>query len=177
MMASIWTILETIFRTLHPWAPVIAASIAAGTGAWVAHKFGRIQEGIARQQASTAAAAAATAKSKLKLDLFDRRLTIYKSATDEINKAFSKSYIFNNQEYLSKIQGSQWLLNKQIEKYLSEDIPELLKKVADSHYLERHKSYEIISRPSVTVSMHGSKLNKMLVQIDSMFASYLTLDA
>ncbi|MEJ8851572.1 hypothetical protein [Variovorax rhizosphaerae] len=51
---------------------LIAASVAAGVTIY----FGRVQAGIARQQAKTAAMAAATARNKLRLDLFEKRLNV-----------------------------------------------------------------------------------------------------
>ncbi|MCB4787053.1 hypothetical protein LGR64_12260 [Delftia sp. Lp-1] len=107
-------------QALQPWAPVIAASIAAGVGAWVAHKFGRIQEGIARQQAETAAAAASTARKKLKLDLFDRRWAMYQVAVEAI-KTTRKMHHFSTEveiRFLDGIKGAKWIFNDEVADYL-----------------------------------------------------------
>jgi predicted metalloprotease len=79
------TVLPLWLEVIKAVAPLLAALLAAGVGAWVAHKFGRIQESIAKQQAATAAAAATTARNKLRLDLFDRRWAIYQTAKGVID--------------------------------------------------------------------------------------------
>jgi len=107
-------------QTLQPWAPVIAAAIAAA----IAITFGFIQASVSRQQAKTAAAAAATAKSKLKLDLFEKRLEVFTVTKNAIDIAW-KSRDFptsNDKVFLSGTSGARWLFNEQIADYIQRDI-------------------------------------------------------
>ena len=65
----------------------VATMAAAGVAALVAHRIGTSQTAIARQQAETAATEAETARSKLRLDLFERRLGVYNAAMAAITTA------------------------------------------------------------------------------------------
>ncbi len=111
-------------QALQPWAPVIAASIAAGVGAWVAHKFGRIQEDIARRQAETAAQAAKTARTKLRLDLFDKRIAVYEAANALIKKAARRQRITDDDryEFFQGTKSAVWLFDEETARYITETI-------------------------------------------------------
>jgi hypothetical protein len=93
-----------------------AALIAAGTGAFITHKFGTIQASIAQRQANTAAEAARTAKSKLKLDLFDKRQRVYQAATDMYGAINTKGKHTLQEQlaYRIGVSGCQWLFDDDI---------------------------------------------------------------
>ncbi|MDR0215913.1 MAG: hypothetical protein LBJ15_18220 [Comamonas sp.] len=105
-------------------APLIAALLAAGVGAWVAHKFGTIQAGIARQQAETARAAAATAKNKLKLDLFDRRLAIYEASIQTLASTILRDEKAEEADWAfrKKLEVAQWLFDKSVFDFLHKEL-------------------------------------------------------
>ncbi|MBV8247421.1 MAG: hypothetical protein JO200_03130 [Comamonas sp.] len=102
-------------------APLIAALLAAGVGAWVAHKFGTIQAGIARQQAETAAR-------KLKLDVFDRRLTSYKAIKAFITNAFHTGNFTPDERlnYLTELGTARWIFTPRVYAYLQGDLLQVL---------------------------------------------------
>ena len=106
-------------------APLIAALLAAGVGAYVAHKFGAIQANIAHRQAETAA-------KKLKLDVFDRRLASYKAIKAFISKAFHTGDFTPNErlEYLAELGTARWVFTPRVFAYLQGD---LLKVLDDMH--------------------------------------------
>lgn len=94
------------------------------TGLYVAHKFGGIQAAIARQQASTAAMAAMTARTKLNLDLFDKRWQVYKAARELIGVVGTKNSVSQLETgmFAAGIQGSQFLFDDSVHKYLGETL-------------------------------------------------------
>lgn len=101
-------------------SPVLAALLAGG----VAWKFGSIQAGIARQQAATAASAAATARNKLKLDLFERRLAVYKIAQDSslAITRFGRDGETAALDYFNGISAARWLFGEDVVNYLQKDL-------------------------------------------------------
>jgi hypothetical protein len=65
-----------------------------------------------------------TAHTRLKLDLFDRRLAIHGAARELIATVTSSGRI-NNQDtvaFLHGIQQARWLLNKRLVQYLEQDL-------------------------------------------------------
>ena len=118
------TVLPLWLEFIKAVAPLLAALLAAGVGAWVAHKFGRIQEGIARQQATTAAAAAATAKSKLKLELFERRIAVYEAVNYALHaRGWAQSTPYQREtELKERIHGARWIYDDAVFDYLSNEL-------------------------------------------------------
>lgn len=118
------TVLPLWLEFIKAVAPLLAALLAAGVGAWVAHKFGRIQEGIARRQAETAAQAAKTARTKLRLDLFDKRIAVYEAANTLIKKAARRQRITDDDryEFFQGTKSAAWLFDEETARYITETI-------------------------------------------------------
>jgi hypothetical protein len=167
-------------QAVQPWAPVIAASIAAGVGAWVAHKFGRIQAGIAAQQAETAADAAKTAKKKLKIELFERRWAMYQVATNAIRTALSCGGLSSVEEYayLSDIKGARWIFNDAVEKYLSTTLWQLFTdfKLASTN-LNDAGDREDRAALALAQSVAHERLFSQFRKIDEVFDEHLQLES
>ncbi len=165
-------------EVLRAVAPLFAAVLAAGVGAWVTHKFGRIQEDIARQQAATAAAAAQTAKSKLRLDLFERRLNVYNAAMTAItttlqNGDFSAT---DEREFLIGIQGARWIFDERIYHYLRH---ELWDQLTDLHMANQNLKDAIADRKALAEARGEAfrKIRDQLLHADEVFAPALQLSA
>lgn len=101
---------------LGPFLQFVAASMAVG----VAYKFGKIQAGIARQQADTAALAAQTARNKLKYELFERRLEMYDLVYKYIDTVMRARKIESNSdsEFLTAARPMGWLTDKTVVEYV-----------------------------------------------------------
>lgn len=106
------------FELIRAGAPVLAACIA-GVVAW---KFGAIQAGIARQQAATAAAAAQTAKSKLKLELFERRYELYELTVRTIENLgiLSEDQKVKDLIFLFEVRKARWIFGPDVQDFLQE---------------------------------------------------------
>jgi hypothetical protein len=183
IMGAFWmtpTVLPLWIEVVKAVAPLLAALLAAGVGAWVAHKFGRIQEGIARQQAATAAAAAQTAKNKLKLELFDRRIAVY----DAARKAIDSTGLMNYQReevqdaYKEGIDPAVWLFENDVLEYLNDELWPLLFK------------FGLASRDADTLTVHDERASAIREErdlrmelaaqshrINEVFARYLRLES
>lgn len=161
-------------------APLIAALLAAGVGAYVAHKFGTIQAGIAQQQAETARAAATTAKNKLKLDLFDRRLLVFEAAkralTNTENSLGNEDEVIR--EFTAGTLSSRWLFGDEIYDFMVSEMAPLLDKisstskqveVAENEQL-RGEAYEELSQLMADVFALKTKLMRI-------FEPYLKLES
>ena len=148
----------------------------------MAHKFGRIQEGIARQQAATAASAAETSRRKLKLDLFDRRWSIYKTAIDTVSKTLRELGFPTDSEfeYFAGIQSARWLLNEKVSSYLEGELVDVLN--------EFHYAHDFLGDPDVNaehevMAEHAAKKlaakEKVMAQrgrIEELFAPFLQIE-
>ena len=64
------------------------------------------------------------AQNKLKLDLFERRLAIYETATGYISSVMitGKTSQVKEMEFLTGIRGAKWLFNDEIVQYLNKDL-------------------------------------------------------
>lgn len=160
-------------------APVLAALLAGG----VAWKFGSIQAGIARQQAATAAAAAATAKQKLKLDLFDRRWTVYRAAVDTISFVLNQKEFPSEEEfkYLAAVQSSRWLFDDLIWDYLQFKLVAILNELHHcSDWTEDLMLTDSQADRDALEKRRQAAVKKVLDQLDAIeqiFAPYLRLEA
>ena len=102
----------------------IGTPLVAVCGVFIAHKFGKIQAAIAQQQANTAALSVQTARNKLKLDLFDRRLTIYNTVTTMLGQLGMTGNLSSDDErnYLVGINGAHWLFDVHVVAFLEKTI-------------------------------------------------------
>lgn len=89
-------------------------------GIYVAYKFGRIQADIGRRQAETATQSMATARTKLRLDLFEKRLAIYEALMDVVNKTQRRATITHEDVYALQqgAKSASWLFDVQTADYI-----------------------------------------------------------
>jgi hypothetical protein len=94
----------------------VGTPAAAAAGVYIAYKFGRIQAGIAKQQADTAARSTFLVQNKLKMEMFDRRMVVYKTIADMLTNLATKGWLSNEDEtaYLVGTNGAHWLFNDEI---------------------------------------------------------------
>ncbi|WP_143044687.1 hypothetical protein [Delftia lacustris] len=173
------TVLPLWLEFIKAVAPLLAALLAAGVGAWVAHKFGRIQESIARQQAETAKASSSTARNKLKLDLFDRRMAIYKAAADAISIAGRQGDFSTENEYTfeSGVQGARWLFGNDVVAYIEDELRPLFGRIRyAASVLEDQESEQGKQKAAVQKSKIIIELMNHRSKVDSVFAEYLRLE-
>ncbi len=90
-------------------------------GLYIAYRFGNIQAATAQQQASTAALSVRTAKSKLSLDLFEKRWESYSAARALIGAACSRSNVTQEEhgKFLAGTLGARFLFDKSVSDYLT----------------------------------------------------------
>lgn len=105
------------------------ATLSAAAGAtFITYKIGKGQREIAERQADTAAAEAHTAKNALKLELFDRRLGVYKAAHKAINSTGLLNYRRKEVEdaYEAGVDPAIWLFPQEVMDYLNDELWPLL---------------------------------------------------
>ncbi|MFS4514356.1 hypothetical protein ACMFLR_10870 [Delftia tsuruhatensis] len=159
---------STELQALQPWASVIAASIAAV----VAIIFGLMQVAIAWRQAKTAT-------NKLRLDMFDRRLAVYRGATDAIKTAirlqdFPSDY---DPSFLDGIYGARWILSPEIASYLQD---ELWKTLLDLHSVSSAVGYAKDSAEHAALldakSRKLKEVHSLTKELDRRFAPFLNMN-
>lgn len=168
-----------VFELVKALAPLCAAIIAASVGAWVAHKFGRIQEGIARQQAATAAAAAQTAKNKLKLDLFERRYEMYEftvRALERVNEA-TESRNMPDVAFLYELRKARWIFGEDVHIFLQEEVwPALLRYQFSQNELQKTADEEFAAVANKLTEQH-IRLFELSKKATEVFSPYLRLES
>lgn len=84
--------------------------VVASFGAWIAY-----QQWI-------------TARDKLRLDLYERRMAVYKAAWEAMGIVFTRGGISTEDEstYLQGIAGAQWLFGEEVVDYLNKELWEQL---------------------------------------------------
>ncbi|QQB53564.1 hypothetical protein [Delftia acidovorans] len=159
----------TIFNSAHlqvlqPWASVIAAFIAAS----VAIIFGAAQVWIAWQQSKTT-------RNKLKLDLFDRRLEVYKAASEAIATAIQTNDFTASDEraFFLGIRGSRWLLDAVADDYLRSDLFHAFDRLEK---IRLNKGKVKADEHQRLVSEATDAVRKELARLDSMFERFLRID-
>lgn len=164
----------TLLQALQPWAPVIAASMAAA----VAVIFGVIQASISRQQAKTAEAAAKIAGNKLKLELLDRRLAIY----DSVKQSASAIAIMGPKgddaavNYFRSISSARWLFGDEVLSYLRQEIGRSISDYRiEVDTLLNAESDEEKAEASAKTQAIRNQFFSALDRLDDVFAPYLTL--
>lgn len=107
-----------------PWRSIFVPLAAPLAALYVAIKFGHIQAEIGRRQAKTAALAMETARHKLRLDLFEKRFTVYEVVNSYIehvggNRNGTESDVF------ALIRGTKtaiWLFDEKTANYITKQI-------------------------------------------------------
>ncbi|WP_141829077.1 hypothetical protein [Delftia sp. HK171] len=158
---------STELQALQPWASVIAASIAAV----VAIIFGLMQVAIAWRQAKTAA-------DKLRLDLFDRRLEIYKAVKAAIGDAVHTGDVTQAEENEFRIatNATRWVFDNRVHTYVSSTLPlifgELHRTYAEIQEIrhQHHPDHIQKAREHVYAAIRREWTN-----VDEVFAPYLQL--
>ncbi len=156
----------------------VATMAAAGVAALVAHRIGTSQTAIARQQAETAATEAETARSKLRLDLFERRLGVYNAAMAAITTAVQNGDFSaaDEREFLAGIQGSRWILDERIHQYVRHELWDLL---TDLHMANQDLKDAVEDRKGLSEARGEAfkKVREQLFHADEVFAPALQLTA
>lgn len=102
-----WTVYWGAFAT--PFVALVAAGIAAS---------------IAYRQWQTAKAAATTAKSKLKLDLFERRFNVFQGVAQLIVKMSQDAMHDDNdvKAFFAKAAGAEFLFNEKVNGFILDEV-------------------------------------------------------
>ncbi|NVM87654.1 hypothetical protein FHT32_001293 [Variovorax sp. SG517] len=97
---------------------------AAAAAVFVAYKFGKIQAGIAKQQADTAILAAKTARNKLKFELFERRLVMYDRVYAYIDTVIGQGKIVaeSDSEFLTSVRAMGWITDRSVVDYVHKEL-------------------------------------------------------
>lgn len=158
---------STELQALQPWASVIAASIAAV----VAIIFGLMQVAIAWRQAKTAA-------DKLRLDLFDRRLEIYKAVKAAIGDAVHTGDVTQAEENEFRIatNATRWVFDNRVHAYVSTTLPlifgELHRTFANQKDLQFRPDAQHVQKERDAVYL---AIRREWTNVDEVFAPYLQL--
>lgn len=64
-----------------------------------------------------------TARDKLRLDLYEKRMAVYKTAWETLGVVFTRGDLTREDEsaYLQGTAGAQWLFGKEVQEYLSKE--------------------------------------------------------
>lgn len=125
-MASNFTQIWTTF--IQPLLTPLAALLGAASATYVTWRFGTIQAEIARQQAATASRAAETARKKLKLELFERRLSLYDKIYSFMRELPSLPFDTDFTPYFQDVREARWLFEKPLVDWLYMDLFETAKR-------------------------------------------------
>ncbi|MCO5338617.1 hypothetical protein [Delftia tsuruhatensis] len=158
------TVLPLWLEVIRAVAPLLAAALAGVVAWW----FGRIQARTARQQAETA-------KNKLKLDLFDRRLEIYKAASEAIATAIQTNDFTADDEraYFLGIRGSRWLLDQIADSYLRNDLFHAFDRLEKIRLNQREvRTDEFMKQRSQAVD----NVREQLKRLDHAFERFLRIE-
>lgn len=153
-------------------SPVVAlltAIIAAG----VAVAFGRVQARIARQQADTA-------RTKLQLELFDRRLVIYNAVKSAWGYAATKRAFPSEQinPYLLGTNGVRWLFEDNVVQYVEDTFLGMLIEIEFANAslsAAREASVDEQTKAANTLAARVKEIAAQQRVIDQLFSPYLKL--
>ena len=126
--------------------PSIATILIAAFAVWISYrqyKISKQQADISERQAQTSLNQAELAKKRLKLDLFERRMEIYRSVKETIGTVAGKGTITNDDMlvYLTGVQSAKWLFGNEVSDYLETDFWKFLVDL-QLHDSMSHSSYE-----------------------------------
>ena len=161
--------------------PPIATILIAGFAAWIAYrqyKISRQQADISERQAQTSLNQAAVAQKKLKLDLFERRMEIYRSVRETIGTIARKGTITNQDmlDYLTGVQSAKWLFGNDVSEYLENDFWSFLVDL-QLHDSMSHSSYE--KERTDAIFGKSKTMRKLVAQykvLDDLMRPYLALE-
>jgi len=159
------------FELIRAGSPLLAALLAGG----VAWKFGSIQAGIARQQATTAASAVQTAKNKLKLDLFDRRLAIYDAVCDIVDEWILPENQTSKRRarFVTAMNSSRWIFPEEVYQYLKHEVYTEMNDLQVMH----HRSELTEEEKKECLRIEARLMGHRDQSIDQVFGPHLTLEA
>jgi len=120
-----------------------------------------------------------TAQNKLKLDLFDKRMSVYQAVRDTLGHIASRGSISQEQQikYLSGIQTAKWLFDQELHDYLNET---LWHKIVDLELHQKLSSAENRGDPerSRHIQLQAETLKWLLSQysvLDSKCSRFMAL--
>lgn len=118
----------------------------------------------------------ATARNKLKLDFFDRRMTIYTAAVNVIDWLADPD--FDDITCISKLReaatSARWLLGRHVSEHISDLAKQAVKRCQEGKPLTR-ASYEDRETFLQAVRERISERKGRLEQLDKMFDKYLSV--
>ena len=155
-------------EVLRASAPIIAAC-AAGLVAW---RFGIVQTRIAHRQSETAS-------DKLKLDLYEKRIAVYQSASAFISYALTMGDMTQDKEmeFLRGTASAEWLFGDDVKKYLDQELWVLC---VDFHAINHELKDRQTSLSSKEAAEKRSKifslLRKQPQRLSEVFKPYLRFE-
>lgn len=118
------------------------------------------------------------AQNKLKLDLFDRRLSIHKAASEFLVSISTSGTIKNEEFYKFRASTSEtrWLISESIAKYFNEDF---LDKILEFQKIESELDGMLASEAKTNAVNAKNEIRKWLLDqhevLDKKFSNYLQL--
>ncbi|WP_131667112.1 hypothetical protein [Comamonas thiooxydans] len=167
------------WATNLPWGVILEHSRTYAlpvSSVYVAYKFGRSQAAIGRRQATTASLSMQTARNKLRLDLFEKRFSVFEAAETIIQKAKSHSSINSSDidKYLSDVKTATWLFDKGTAKFLTYDIYMSVYSIVQASE-EFKKTYGTADHDSSvrTIKKYQEELHKYEINLHILMKPYL----
>lgn len=159
--------------------------IAAGTplaaliAAFIAYRFGAIQAEIARRQVSIADDAGLTARNKLRMDMYEERMQVYKAVRNLFGQFGVNGKISRDDEmqYLEGIASARWVFGKEVDTFLR---TKLWGAIAE--YIAAHNSYDEHANTSARADAARNKADRraellsMQEEVDTLFARFMEFE-
>ncbi len=159
--------------------------IAAGTplaaliAAFIAYRFGAIQAEIARRQVSIADDAGLTARNKLRMDMYQERMQVYKAVRNLFGQFGVNGRISRDDEiqYLEGIASARWVFGKEVDTFLSTKLWGAI-----AQYIAAHNSYDELANTNARADAARNKADRraellsMQEEVDTLFARFMEFE-
>ncbi|WP_291518716.1 hypothetical protein [Acidovorax sp.] len=153
--------------------------IAALVAALIAHRFGAIQADIARRQVSIADDAGLTARNKLRMDMYQERMQVYKAVRNLFGQFGVNGKISHDDEvqYLEGIASARWVFGKEVDTFLSTKLWGAI-----AAYIAAHNSYDEHANTNARADAARNKADRraellsMKEEVDTLFARFMEFE-
>ena len=168
-----------MYDTILEFVRAFGTPFAAGVGAFVAYRFGNIQADIARRQAQTASDAALTARNKLRMDMYEERLTIYNTVMTMFGQLGVMGRLTNEDElnYLKGIGSSRWVFGEHMHDFLGVKVwHAMVNYVAAQNNYNEYSNTEHRAQLAVAKAERRKELLALREESDHRFAEFMEFE-
>lgn len=181
-LSEVWTAVapmfpryEAVLEFMRAFGTPMAALIAAG----IAYRFGNIQAGIARRQVSIADNAALTARNKLRVDMYEERLSVHQAVRHLFGQLSVNGHITHDDEiqYLKGIVSARWVFGKEMDTFLNTTLwGAIAAYTAAQNSYDEHANTDARAIAARTKSDRRKDLLGMTDEADALFARFMEFE-